>query len=255
MCIDKSIEKEDRTCPSCRQPHNVTAATNLPVNFFLEEMFQKLAMKSIETNKINSKVAGDFREKKENIIRETKDFLYSIETGILEFQNELRIKKSLIDTHQAQLAQKLAELECLKKDIEKENKLKTGIEGTITELEKKRRFLENSVKKIQVSKNCNEVINTYENVKIKLQMSTVCQGDAKENSNIMVSKRSETYAYLQPRIEKVVKAGYVLGFSIIQSPQWDQQAPIYIETIIPGSAAQRHGGLKPGDRLLSVNGM
>lgn len=33
----------------------------------------------------------------------------------------------------------------------------------------------------------------------------------------------------------------------------EQNSPIYISRIIPGGVADRHGGLKRGDQLLSVN--
>ena len=35
----------------------------------------------------------------------------------------------------------------------------------------------------------------------------------------------------------------------------EQNSPIYISRIIPGGVAHRHGGLKRGDQLLSVNGI
>ncbi|CAB4001065.1 lin-7 homolog C-like [Paramuricea clavata] len=35
----------------------------------------------------------------------------------------------------------------------------------------------------------------------------------------------------------------------------EQSSPIYISRIIPGGVADRHGALKRGDQLLSVNGV
>ena len=35
----------------------------------------------------------------------------------------------------------------------------------------------------------------------------------------------------------------------------EQNSPIYISRIIPGGVADKHGGLKRGDQLLSVNGV
>lgn len=35
----------------------------------------------------------------------------------------------------------------------------------------------------------------------------------------------------------------------------EQNSPIYISRIIPGGVADRQGGLKRGDQLLSVNGV
>lgn len=34
----------------------------------------------------------------------------------------------------------------------------------------------------------------------------------------------------------------------------EQNSPIYISRIIPGGVADRHGGLRRGDQLISVNG-
>lgn len=44
-----------------------------------------------------------------------------------------------------------------------------------------------------------------------------------------------------------------LGFNIMGGKE--QNSPIYISRIIPGGIADRHGGLKRGDQLLSVNGV
>lgn len=44
-----------------------------------------------------------------------------------------------------------------------------------------------------------------------------------------------------------------LGFNIMGGKE--QNSPIYISRIIPGGVADRHGGLKRGDQLLSVNGV
>ena len=34
----------------------------------------------------------------------------------------------------------------------------------------------------------------------------------------------------------------------------EQKCPIYVSRIIPGGYADRHGGLRRGDQLISVNG-
>lgn len=44
-----------------------------------------------------------------------------------------------------------------------------------------------------------------------------------------------------------------LGFNVMGGKE--QNSPIYISRIIPGGLAERHGGLKRGDQLLSVNGV
>ena len=44
-----------------------------------------------------------------------------------------------------------------------------------------------------------------------------------------------------------------LGFNVMGGKE--QNSPIYISRIIPGGVADRHGSLKRGDQLLSVNGV
>jgi len=44
-----------------------------------------------------------------------------------------------------------------------------------------------------------------------------------------------------------------LGFNVMGGRE--QNSPIYISRIIPSGVADRHGGLKRGDQLLSVNGV
>ncbi|CAL4157449.1 unnamed protein product, partial [Meganyctiphanes norvegica] len=140
-------------------------------------------------------------------------------------------------------------IECLKKDIQKENEVKHRIKETVSGLEEKRRFIESAIQKIQTSKTNNEIYNIHEDVKRKLQMLTLCQDDATENSNINDPPPTEELI----RVEKVEKALVGLGLWIKQRLQ--AKAPIIISEIIPGSAADRHGGLKLGDRLLSINGI
>ncbi|XP_045430263.1 protein lin-7 homolog C-like [Pipistrellus kuhlii] len=56
-----------------------------------------------------------------------------------------------------------------------------------------------------------------------------------------------------PRIVELPKTEEGLGFNIMGCKE--QNSPIYISRIIPGGIADRHGGLKRGDQLLSVNGV
>ncbi|CAL4169383.1 unnamed protein product, partial [Meganyctiphanes norvegica] len=242
MCIDMSIVKGDRTCPSCRQPHNVEAASNLPVNFFLEEMFQKMALKSCETSRNNTETSADVRKNKEIITSETNDYLYSIEIGIQELQNELILKASLIDSQQANLTQMLAEVECLKKDIQKEKEVKHEIEGTIDELEQKRSFLENSVGKIQKSRTSKEVFNIHEDVKRKLQMSTLCQDDAREDLNMNTARPTIVYQ----RINQIVHNDGGVGRGVIRQQQ--QRSPGFFKLPLLSDVLNLSKGVKP-DRI------
>ena len=45
-----------------------------------------------------------------------------------------------------------------------------------------------------------------------------------------------------------------LGFNIVESRE-QQNTRLYISWIVPGGVADRHGCLKRGDQLLSVNGV
>ncbi|KPP71931.1 protein lin-7C-like, partial [Scleropages formosus] len=56
-----------------------------------------------------------------------------------------------------------------------------------------------------------------------------------------------------PRVVELPKTEEGLGFNIMGGKE--QSSPIYISRIIPGGVADRHGGLKRGDQLLSVNGV
>uniref|UniRef100_A0A8C7Q702 Lin-7 homolog A (C. elegans) n=1 Tax=Oncorhynchus mykiss TaxID=8022 RepID=A0A8C7Q702_ONCMY len=56
-----------------------------------------------------------------------------------------------------------------------------------------------------------------------------------------------------PRVVELPKTEEGLGFNVMGGKE--QNSPIYISRIIPGGLAERHGGLKRGDQLLSVNGV
>jgi len=62
---------------------------------------------------------------------------------------------------------------------------------------------------------------------------------------------SEGHAH--PRVVELPKTEEGLGFNVMGGKE--QNSPIYISRIIPGGVADRLGGLKRGDQLLSVNGV
>ena len=59
--------------------------------------------------------------------------------------------------------------------------------------------------------------------------------------------------HAHPRVVELPKTEEGLGFNVMGGKE--QNSPIYISRIIPGGVADRHGGLKRGDQLLSVNGV
>lgn len=62
---------------------------------------------------------------------------------------------------------------------------------------------------------------------------------------------SEGHAH--PRVVELPKTDEGLGFNIMGGKE--QNSPIYISRVIPEGVADRQGGLKRGDQLLSVNGV
>lgn len=56
-----------------------------------------------------------------------------------------------------------------------------------------------------------------------------------------------------PRLIELPKTQEGLGFNVMGGRE--QNSPIYISRIIPNGVAWKHGGLKKGDQLLSVNGV
>uniref|UniRef100_A0A672R3S8 Lin-7 homolog A (C. elegans) n=1 Tax=Sinocyclocheilus grahami TaxID=75366 RepID=A0A672R3S8_SINGR len=76
------------------------------------------------------------------------------------------------------------------------------------------------------------------------------RGDQLLSVNGVVSS-SEGHSH--PRVVELPKTDEGLGFNVMGGKE--QNSPIYISRIIPGGVAERHGGLKRGDQLLSVNGV
>lgn len=74
---------------------------------------------------------------------------------------------------------------------------------------------------------------------------------APEQATVAAFAASEGHAH--PRVVELPKTEEGLGFNIMGGKE--QNSPIYISRVIPGGVADRQGGLKRGDQLLSVNGV
>uniref|UniRef100_A0A8C3V1M0 Lin-7 homolog B, crumbs cell polarity complex component n=1 Tax=Catharus ustulatus TaxID=91951 RepID=A0A8C3V1M0_CATUS len=72
-----------------------------------------------------------------------------------------------------------------------------------------------------------------------------------DTATVAAFAASEGHAH--PRVVELPKTEEGLGFNIMGGKE--QNSPIYISRVIPGGVADRHGGLKRGDQLLSVNGV
>lgn len=89
----------------------------------------------------------------------------------------------------------------------------------------------------------------YETVDI--QGSQDVRASATAKATVAAFAASEGHAH--PRVVELPKTDEGLGFNVMGGKE--QNSPIYISRIIPGGVADRHGGLKRGDQLLSVNGV
>uniref|UniRef100_W5KUX5 Lin-7 homolog B (C. elegans) n=1 Tax=Astyanax mexicanus TaxID=7994 RepID=W5KUX5_ASTMX len=77
------------------------------------------------------------------------------------------------------------------------------------------------------------------------------RAQATAKATVAAFAASEGHAH--PRVVELPKTDEGLGFNIMGGKE--QNSPIYISRVIPGGVADRQGGLKRGDQLLSVNGV
>ncbi|XP_071445915.1 protein lin-7 homolog C [Hetaerina americana] len=97
------------------------------------------------------------------------------------------------------------------------------------------------------------VREVYEHVyeTVDIQGSQDIRASATAKATVAAFAASEGHAH--PRVVELPKTEEGLGFNVMGGKE--QNSPIYISRIIPGGVADRHGGLKRGDQLLSVNGV
>lgn len=137
---------------------------------------------------------------------------------------------SLVDVHRA---------------IELLDKLQNSGEVSATKL--------GALQKVLQSDFFNAVREVYEHVyeTVDIQGSQDVRASATAKATVAAFAASEGHAH--PRVVELPKTDEGLGFNVMGGKE--QNSPIYISRIIPGGVADRHGGLKRGDQLLSVNGV
>lgn len=129
-----------------------------------------------------------------------------------------------------------------------------------------------ALQKVLQSDFLNAVREVYEHVyeTVDIQGSPDVRASATAKATVAAFAASEGHAH--PRVVELPKTdeGFILkllvnlallkllfilglGFNVMGGKE--QNSPIYISRIIPGGVADRHGGLKRGDQLLSVNGV
>lgn len=110
-----------------------------------------------------------------------------------------------------------------------------------------------ALQKVLQSDFFNAVREVYEHVyeTVDIQGSPDVRASATAKATVAAFAASEGHAH--PRVVELPKTEEGLGFNVMGGKE--QNSPIYISRIIPGGVADRHGGLKRGDQLLSVNGV
>merc|ERR1711874_342714 len=86
---------------------------------------------------------------------------------------------------------------------------------------------------------------------VDVQGNPEIRASATAKATVAAFAASEGHAH--PRVVELPKTDEGLGFNVMGGKE--QNSPIYISRIIPGGVADRVGGLKRGDQLLSVNGV
>ncbi|TGZ49528.1 protein lin-7 homolog C [Temnothorax curvispinosus] len=133
----------------------------------------------------------------------------------------------------------------VKRSIELLDKLQKGGEVPTTKLA--------ALQKVLQSDFLSAVREVYEHVyeTVDVQGSQDVRASATAKATVAAFAASEGHAH--PRVIELPKTEEGLGFNVMGGKE--QNSPIYISRIIPGGVADRHGGLKRGDQLLSVNGV
>ncbi|ETE69265.1 Protein lin-7-like A, partial [Ophiophagus hannah] len=124
-----------------------------------------------------------------------------------------------------------------------------------------------SLKKVLQSEFCTaikEIINflfiilfvylqVYQYMHETINVSGCPEFRARATAKATVAAFAASEGHSHPRVVELPKTDEGLGFNVMGGKE--QNSPIYISRIIPGGVAEKHGGLKRGDQLLSVNGV
>ena len=110
-----------------------------------------------------------------------------------------------------------------------------------------------ALQKVLESDFFNAVREVYERVyeTVDITGSPDIRASATAKATVAVFAASEGHSH--PRIIELPKTDEGLGFNVMGGRE--QNSPIYISRIIPGGVADRQGGLRRGDQLISINGV
>uniref|UniRef100_A0A8C4NKA5 Lin-7 homolog A (C. elegans) n=1 Tax=Eptatretus burgeri TaxID=7764 RepID=A0A8C4NKA5_EPTBU len=110
-----------------------------------------------------------------------------------------------------------------------------------------------ALQRVLQSEFCTAIREVYEHVYETVDISGSPEVRANATAKATVAAFAASEGHAHPRVVELPKTDEGLGFNIMGGKE--QNSPIYISRVIPGGVADRHGGLKRGDQLLSVNGM
>lgn len=110
-----------------------------------------------------------------------------------------------------------------------------------------------ALQRVLQSRFCSAIREVYEQLYDTLDISGSAEIRAHATAKATVAAFTASEGHAHPRVVELPKTDEGLGFNIMGGKE--QNSPIYISRVIPGGVADRHGGLKRGDQLLSVNGV
>ncbi|KAM4883083.1 protein lin-7 homolog A isoform 2-T2 [Thomomys bottae] len=110
-----------------------------------------------------------------------------------------------------------------------------------------------SLKKVLQSEFCTAIREVYQYMHETITVNGCPEFRARATAKATVAAFAASEGHAHPRVVELPKTDEGLGFNVMGGKE--QNSPIYISRIIPGGVAERHGGLKRGDQLLSVNGV
>uniref|UniRef100_A0A8C4WP36 Protein lin-7 homolog n=1 Tax=Eptatretus burgeri TaxID=7764 RepID=A0A8C4WP36_EPTBU len=110
-----------------------------------------------------------------------------------------------------------------------------------------------ALQKVLQSDFCTAVREVYEYIYESLDITGTQEIRALATAKATVAAFAASEGHAHPRVVELPKTDEGLGFNVMGGKE--QNSPIYVSRIIPGGVADRQGGLKRGDQLLSVNGV
>ncbi|KPP63176.1 protein lin-7B-like, partial [Scleropages formosus] len=110
-----------------------------------------------------------------------------------------------------------------------------------------------ALQRVLQSKFCAAIREVYEQLYDTLDIAGGPEVRAQATAKATVAAFAASEGHAHPRVVELPKTDEGLGFNIMGGKE--QNSPIYISRVIPGGVADRQGGLKRGDQLLSVNGV